>query len=190
MFAGSSLKYENQLWTAASRPIRPDATSSRTATHDGWWRYMNASISSTPASSQAAHHSLGIRSGHRQRLLAQDVLAGSRGRDRPVRVEVVRQGDVDGVDIRVGEETFVGAVGARDTEAIGHGAGLVAVSGRDGDDLHSRCPAHPRDDLPDRDVGRRHDADPQLAHRPSQAHGVDDQGDATIRAAHAPLLRP
>ena len=54
MLAGSSLKYENQLSTAWSRPIRPDATSSRTATHDGCWRYMNASISSTPASAQAS----------------------------------------------------------------------------------------------------------------------------------------
>ena len=54
MLAGSSLKYENQLWTAVSRPIRPDATSSRTATHDGWRRYMNASISRTPSASQAS----------------------------------------------------------------------------------------------------------------------------------------
>ena len=84
MFAGSSLKYENQLSTACSRPMRPDATSSRTATHDGWWRYMNASIRRTPASRQASTMPLGLGGGHRERLLAQDVLAGPRGRDRPV----------------------------------------------------------------------------------------------------------
>ena len=52
------MKYENQLSTATSRPIRPDATSSRTATHDGWRRYMNASIRWTPA----ARHASTIRS--------------------------------------------------------------------------------------------------------------------------------
>ena len=44
MLAGSSLKYENQVSTATQPPIAPVATSSRTATHDGWRRYMNASI--------------------------------------------------------------------------------------------------------------------------------------------------
>jgi hypothetical protein len=34
--------------------MRPDATISRATTHDGWWRYMNASISATPARSAAA----------------------------------------------------------------------------------------------------------------------------------------
>ena len=33
--------------------MRPASTSSRTATHDGWWRYMNASMSRTPAASHA-----------------------------------------------------------------------------------------------------------------------------------------
>ena len=54
MLFGSSLKYENQLCTARSSPIRPDITSSLTASHVGWSRYMNASISRTPASSHAA----------------------------------------------------------------------------------------------------------------------------------------
>ena len=54
MFAGSSLKYENQLSTARSVPMRPDATRSRTAIQDGCWRYMNASIRRTPASRQAS----------------------------------------------------------------------------------------------------------------------------------------
>ena len=54
MFAASSLWNPNQLWTAVSVPIRPLATSSRTATQDGWWRYMNASIRWTPAASAAS----------------------------------------------------------------------------------------------------------------------------------------
>ena len=43
-----------------SVPIRPDATSSRTATHDGWRRYMNASMSWTPARSARLDHPLGV----------------------------------------------------------------------------------------------------------------------------------
>ncbi len=35
MLAGSSLKYENQLWTERSVPSRPESTISLTATHDG-----------------------------------------------------------------------------------------------------------------------------------------------------------
>ena len=54
MLAGSSLKYENQLLTAVRRPIRPEATSSRTATQDGWRRYMNASMSATPSVRQTS----------------------------------------------------------------------------------------------------------------------------------------
>src|SRR5918996_1071917 len=50
MLAASSLKYENQLWTAVNVPIRPAATKSSAATHVGWWRYMNASIRWRPVS--------------------------------------------------------------------------------------------------------------------------------------------
>ena len=53
MLAGSSLKYENQLWIARRLPIRPDATSSRTPSHDGCSRYMKASINRTPSAAQA-----------------------------------------------------------------------------------------------------------------------------------------
>ena len=54
MFAGSSLKYENQLCTARSSPIRPESTSFRTASHMGCNRYMNASIRRTPAAPHAS----------------------------------------------------------------------------------------------------------------------------------------
>ena len=53
MSPGSSLKYENQLCTALSSPMRPEATRLLTASQVGWSRYMNASISSTPSASQA-----------------------------------------------------------------------------------------------------------------------------------------
>ena len=119
MLAGSSLKYENQLSTAARRPIRPEATSSRTATQDGWRRYMNASMRSDALAPADLDHPLGVGRGQGQRLLAQDVLAGPRRGDRPLGVEVVRERDVDGVDLRVGEERLVGAVDARDPVPLG-----------------------------------------------------------------------
>ena len=103
MFAGSSLKYENQLCTAIEPPDPPDATSSRTASHDGWSRYMKASMRWTPAARQASTIRSAVGRGHRQRLLAQDVLPGAGRGDRPLGVEVVRERDVHGVHVRIGQ---------------------------------------------------------------------------------------
>ena len=47
-------------------------------------------------------HGVHFRHGERERLLAQDVLPRAGGPDRPLRVEVVRQRDVDGVDPGIG----------------------------------------------------------------------------------------
>ena len=111
--AGSSLKYENQLWTALSRPIRPDATSSHgrhprrmVAVHERLHEHGRR----RPRRPSTIRSRVGGR--HGQRLLAQDVLAGPSRGDRPLGVEVVRQRDVDRVDVGVGEERLVRAVGA------------------------------------------------------------------------------
>ena len=118
MLAGSSLKYENQLWTAVRRPIRPAATRSRTATHDGWRRYMKASMRRhARRASQTSTIRWASSAVMRQRLLAQDVLAGPGGGDRPLGVEVVRERDVHGIDVGVGQERLVGAMGRRDGRA-------------------------------------------------------------------------
>ena len=73
-------------------------------------------------------HALGLGRGHGQRLLAQDVLAGPGRRHRPLRVEVVRQRDVDGVDVGIGEQCLVRSVDPGDAVTFGHRAcpGLVA----------------------------------------------------------------
>ena len=52
--------------------------------------------------------------GERQRLLAQHVLARGRGLDRPFRVQVIRERDVDRVDLPVVEQRLVRSVGALD----------------------------------------------------------------------------
>ena len=99
--------------TNRTAPIAPPSTSSLTFSVCGWWRYMNASASTTPLSRAAALHRVDLGHGEGERLLAQDVLAGPGGPDRPLGVEVVRQRDVDGVDLGVGEECLVGAVRTR-----------------------------------------------------------------------------
>ena len=80
-------------------------------------------------------HPLRLGRGHRERLLAQDVLAGPGRRDRPLGVEVVRQRDVDGVDVRVGQQRLVRAVRARDPELAGDPAGAARLAGRDAEHL-------------------------------------------------------
>ena len=54
----------------------------------------------------------GARSGQRQWLLAQDVLAGGEAGADVLDMAAVRGGHVDHVDLRVGEERLVGAVGS------------------------------------------------------------------------------
>ena len=78
---------------------------------------MNASISATPARSQRGDHLRGLGRAHGQRLLAQHVLAGGGGAPRPLGVEVVGQRDVHRLDVGVGEQLVVRAVGARDARA-------------------------------------------------------------------------
>ena len=99
--------------------MRPDATSSRTAIHDGCWRYMNASISRTPGLARrrrpcACASAAVIASGfsHSTCLPARAAAIVHS------RVEVVGQRDVDGVDVGVGEERLVRPVRARDPQPV------------------------------------------------------------------------
>ena len=96
--------------------------------------------------------------GQGERLLAQDVLAGPSRGDRPFGVQVVGQRDVDRVDVRVGEERLVGAVGPRDPELGRRPPPRARLARGDREDLAARRTAHPRDDLAKGDVGRREDA--------------------------------
>ena len=109
---------------------------------------MNASISSTPARGAARRPSSRASAArHRQRLLAQHVLAGGRGPQRPLGVEVVGQRDVHGLDVGVGEQLVVRAVGPRDPELGGAAAARSRSPRGDGDDVAARRPLHRRDDL-------------------------------------------
>ena len=91
---------------------------------------MNASTAIRPFRSAAA--AIGVDLGDRQGewLLAEDVLAGVQGADRPLGVEAVRQRDVDDVDRRVGEERVEGRVGGRRAVPLGEAPGRAPGRGR------------------------------------------------------------
>jgi len=90
---------------------------------------VHESLHQPDASSGAGvDHLLRLSCVQRQRLLAQDVLAGPGRRDRPLGVEVVRQRDVDRVDLVVGQQVLVRAMRLRDPEPIGCGPCAVGVA--------------------------------------------------------------
>ena len=60
---------------------------------------------------------LGLAGVQRDRLLAQHVLAGARGARGPLDVHVVGQRVVDDVDLGIGQQLLVAAIGLRDPEA-------------------------------------------------------------------------
>ena len=72
--------------------------------------------------------------GH-ERLFAQDVLPGFGGLHRPLAVQGVGQRDVDGVDVRVGEQRLVAAVRCGDVPLLGVSLCLVQIAAGNGDQL-------------------------------------------------------
>ena len=108
-------------------------------------------------------HPFRVRGRQRERLLAQDVLAGLRGGDRPIHVHVVGQRDVDRVDVGVRQQRLVRAVRGRDAEFVRDGSGVGRVARGDRDDLGARRSTHPGDHFLGRDVRGRQDPPPQCA---------------------------
>ena len=147
MFAGSTLRYEKKTWIASSSPIVPVVTSSRTRSHIGWSRYMNASIRRTPAVRHPSTILAAWAADERQWLLAQDVFAGGGCPQRPLGVQMVRQRDVHGLDIRVGEEVVVRAVVAGNSQPLGGVGSAPGVPRRDRDHIASLRALHRRDHL-------------------------------------------
>ena len=131
----------NVVRISRSRPIAPDSTSSRAFAACGWWRHMNASITTTPARSAASQASSASAAVPRVRLLDEDVLAGLDRLQRPLVVHPVRERDVDGVELVVGEQLLVAAVGARDPVLGRVRLRLGAVAARDRGDLDAVRPA-------------------------------------------------
>ena len=100
-------------------------------------------------------HSLGVV--EREGLLTQDMLAGLGGLDRPLRVLGMGGGDVDGLDIRVGQQRIVAAVATWDVEGVAESIGgrpLPAAHGGEHAAVRSRDAAGERLS----DVARAQDA--------------------------------
>jgi hypothetical protein len=100
----------------------------------------------------------------RRRLLAQHVLSGIGGALRPLGVQVVRERDIDGVHPGVGEQLVVGAVQADVELRLAQEGGARIAGARKGDELGVLRPQDRRDHDLAADVGRAHDADPNLRH--------------------------
>ena len=101
---------------------------------------------------------LGLAGMARVGLLAEDVLSGRERLHRPLVVHAVRERDVDGLDVGVGEERLVGAVGRRDPVLRSVRLRPLRVAACHGDDVD---PVGLRSAREDRavDVRRRQEAE-------------------------------
>lgn len=88
-----------------------------------------------PVASGRRHHLPRLTCVHRERLLAHHVTACPEGGHGHGPVLAVGRGDVDDVDVVVGEQRLVAAVGAGDAVALGEGGGPLVRPGPDGHHL-------------------------------------------------------
>jgi hypothetical protein len=95
-----------------------------------------------------------------ERLLAEDVLAVQERADAPVRMERVRQRDVDRVDVPVGEQRLVGAVRPLDSVLARVRVRARLLPARDRDDVDGVRVGRAPEDRPV-DPSRREEAEPQ-----------------------------
>ena len=94
----------------------------------------------TPAAAHRSTHSRACAHRHRQRLLRQNasdmVVVPDRLADQS-RLRVRRHGDVEHLNVGVGQQVGVGGVDARDVVHFGGGASVVGVARGDGDGVEA-----------------------------------------------------
>ena len=118
---------------------------------------------------------LGLGGAARVRLLHEHVLARLERVHRPLVVHPVRQADVDGLHVVVGEERLVRAVRALDAVLGGIGLRLRAVAAPNRDELDAVGLARPTEDLRvDRGGGEQTEAE--------RIHGRDSYHVAGVRS--------
>ena len=76
-----------------------------------------------------------LRHRHAQGLFAQDMLAGFGRLNGPRHMHLIRQGIVDGVHIRIGDQRLVRPVSGFNSERVCGGARLFKIAGSDRGDL-------------------------------------------------------
>ena len=99
----------------------------------------------------------------RERFFAQDVLAGLERPDRPFGVKVVRERDVDDVDVGRRDERVVGRERGRDIVRRRERRAALGVAAGDTDQLGARTSAG-RPDEPGSDAARSEDAPAKRGH--------------------------
>jgi hypothetical protein len=97
----------------------------------------------------------------RKRLFAQHVLAGLRCGQTHRHVQMVGQRVVDGLDLRIGQQRFVRAVGLRDAQCIGGCLRHIELARGDAEHLQMRAGDHCRDHLLQADRSSGHHAKTQ-----------------------------
>ena len=89
----------------------------------------------------------GLSPRQRDRFLAEHVLARFQGSDVPGHMQMVWQRNVNRIDVRIGQQRFVGPKRFRDAQTLRRGTRRFGVARRDGDDLARGAALHRRDDL-------------------------------------------
>ncbi len=104
-------------------------------------------------------HAPHLRGVHRERLLAQHMLAGLQSGDGPARVARRRQGVVDEIDIVAAHQFVVVLCDMRDLVFGGIGPGALRIARGNRHDFEIRIVARGVDDDGRRDLGRAQNAD-------------------------------
>ena len=107
---------------------------------------------------------LGLGDRERNRLLAKHVLPGLERTDRPLHVEMVRQRIVDRVDVRVGEQILIRAVGLLDAQFCGDRLRPRHVARSNGRDGAKLALLSGRNDVYAADFGRTQNSPANLGH--------------------------
>ena len=97
--------------------------------------------------------SFSLRYSQAERLLAKHVLARFSRLNGPRHVQVVGQGDVNGVDCRVGEQLFIRSVRGGDAQSFGCFLGPGQIARSDGSHTGVLALQHARQNLLEADVG-------------------------------------
>ena len=122
---------------------------------------------------------------HRDRLLAEDVLAGRGGGHGQLDMRAVRRRDVDDLDVRVVEQRRVRSVGALDAELVGERLGRAVVTAADRDDAPGGGGCHRPREGPG-DAPGAEDAPPRsIAHR--SLHPAADPDPSPLPACPDPI---
>ncbi len=112
----------------------------------------------------------GLLRGHCDRLLAKDMLARPRRRERERDVQMVGKRIVDGIDVRIGKHLLIRAVGAslRQTQSGQRAFGTAAIARSERDYLRMRRFHDPGRDFRHADIGCRNNSPANFAIRHHQ----------------------